>query len=463
MPPMGSGSWPGASLRAAASSGSLRPLLGGRARPRGRRPPAPHQAILCTRWRPCSETAMSLNCPGISTSTTSLKPAPIKPLSSGVSQPRSPHVLPPLRAVSHSECSLQSSVNFFPVMLTSSVASFGAFWNALTSFRISLMTLRSNASASWRVRDIFFPLETTPPSLYLTRMWRSRTLCVPPPGAAMILVFFACGGASMPAALGPRFLSSPPEWTGRKQTSTAVHCAVAAAPARTSRARWAISPQAARGCVWNSLAISTSWCGPSTTAMEDAARSRKGCSPELLSAMPCTSGVLRTIGRPTPLPRTSFQNRSPKDRLTGDRTPAGCCMQRPLSSLTIMQPKSRSRSASVGARPLALPSGTGVQRSPSWTSHRTAPQRPSTAVKTWLPMRRATAAPHPSLMSGWFWRSSWSRSANVPRSASSTECSSGSGGSLESRSKSFTWKLRAQNSAAWGPGVPAHDCPSNTA
>mmetsp|Transcript_46469 Transcript_46469/g.101080 ORF Transcript_46469/g.101080 Transcript_46469/m.101080 type:complete len:232 (-) Transcript_46469:1151-1846(-) len=194
------------------------------------------QATLCTRWSPDSETAMSLNCPGSRTSTTSLNPAPILTRSSGVTQPMSPHILPPLRAVSHSECSRQSSPNLLEVTLTSSVASLGAFLAALRSFLSSLMTRRSRASASWRLRKAFLPLASASlgargPSWYFRRMWRSRTLWVPPPGAARSLAFFAAGGGSGPAVPGALRLSSVPARGRKKQSSKAVHWARAEAPA----------------------------------------------------------------------------------------------------------------------------------------------------------------------------------------------------------------------------------------
>mmetsp|Transcript_63543 Transcript_63543/g.148197 ORF Transcript_63543/g.148197 Transcript_63543/m.148197 type:complete len:328 (-) Transcript_63543:48-1031(-) len=210
--------------------------------------------------------------------------------------------------------------------------------------------------------------------------------------------------------------------------------------------------------------MSISSRGPSATATEEATRSKKGYSSALFSATPCTSGMQETRGNLVPVPSALFHNRSPRDLLTREAAPAGCVMRKIPPSPTTLPPADLNRGRSALSCPGPPPSGTGVQREPSSISQSTALHRPSRAVNTWSPMSKATAAPQPSLMSGWLPSSSRSRSSKVPLSAASTAASSaGTAGNLARRSRSFVWKLRAQNSAAMGPGSPAQDCPSKSA
>mmetsp|Transcript_56457 Transcript_56457/g.104532 ORF Transcript_56457/g.104532 Transcript_56457/m.104532 type:complete len:208 (-) Transcript_56457:1075-1698(-) len=190
------------------------------------------QATLCTRCSPCSETAMSLHCPGCNTSTTSLKLTPNLARPSGVTHPRSPHIEPPRCAESHSEISRASSMNFFELICTKSFESLGLFVQLLWSFFNSAIALRSSASASCRVLGAL-PLLSGfagfAPSLNFTSICRSRTDLVIPPGGALSLAFFERGGTVSGAAAA--FLFSPPSafcLGGRKQTWTVVHCGMLA-------------------------------------------------------------------------------------------------------------------------------------------------------------------------------------------------------------------------------------------
>mmetsp|Transcript_55629 Transcript_55629/g.125419 ORF Transcript_55629/g.125419 Transcript_55629/m.125419 type:complete len:210 (+) Transcript_55629:690-1319(+) len=206
-------------------------------------------------------------------------------------------------------------------------------------------------------------------------------------------------------------------------------------------------------------------CGPKTAATEEATRSRHGLSAYFLSVTQCSSGLLNGRGHLAPnWPSTVFHRRSPKERLTDESAPLACWMRTAPLSPTTLAPTERSRGMSPRSCCGPPPRGTATDRPPSSAWPSTAMQRPTIAVKTWSPMTRHTAAPQPSLMSVWLVRSSRSRSSKDPLSAASTEASSaGTGGSLERRSNSLLWKLRAQNSAAMGPGSPAQDCPSKTA
>mmetsp|Transcript_38884 Transcript_38884/g.82750 ORF Transcript_38884/g.82750 Transcript_38884/m.82750 type:complete len:323 (-) Transcript_38884:479-1447(-) len=321
---------------------------------------------------------MSLSWPGCSTSTTSLKPAPIMSKPSGEIQPRSPHMLPPLRAVSHSDNCLHKSVNVFEVALMSFVASFGVFLHVAKSFRRSLMTPRSTVSASWRDRTIFFPALASAelagagggPSTNLSNMCRSLTLCVLP--AEPSLAFFA-GGGSGPAVPEAFALSSPLGRCGRKQTSTAVHWAT---PARASAALLATSPQAARGCIGYSAARLTSSWGLIAAATVEVVRSRKGCSSHPFKDTCCTTGAQMTNGSPRLLPFACFRSRSPSDWVTGAATPLPCIWPKfPLKA-------------------------TGENSSaPALASQSTVRHRPTTAMKTLSPMSNATAAPQLSCTS----------------------------------------------------------------
>mmetsp|Transcript_74215 Transcript_74215/g.188342 ORF Transcript_74215/g.188342 Transcript_74215/m.188342 type:complete len:227 (+) Transcript_74215:296-976(+) len=216
---------------------------------------------------------MSLNCPGIRTSITSLKLPPMPANSSGVNQPRSPHIAPPFFALSHSDDFLHNSWNFLEVAVTISVASFGGFLRDFTSCFNSKRALLKMVSASCRLLSGFLP-SFGGPSANLTKRWRSRMLCVVPPRAFVTLAFFTgcCGRSSGPEEPGARRLWSS-SIGGRKQTLTAVHCAE---PAFATRALVAISPQAARGCLRYSPPMSTSSLMFSVEATVDVAKIKNG-------------------------------------------------------------------------------------------------------------------------------------------------------------------------------------------
>mmetsp|Transcript_15787 Transcript_15787/g.28038 ORF Transcript_15787/g.28038 Transcript_15787/m.28038 type:complete len:237 (+) Transcript_15787:391-1101(+) len=101
---------------------------------------------------------------------------------------------------------------------------------------------------------------------------------------------------------------------------------------------------------------------------------------------------------------------------------------------------------------------------PSACSQSTAPQRPICATKRSSLMRRAITAPQPSVISAWFMSKSSSKSSKLLMSTALTKVAVAVfGGSCERPCSNLVWKLRAQNSAASGPGSPAEDCPSNRA
>mmetsp|Transcript_78845 Transcript_78845/g.189232 ORF Transcript_78845/g.189232 Transcript_78845/m.189232 type:complete len:203 (-) Transcript_78845:803-1411(-) len=176
--------------------------------------------------------------------------------------PRSPHMAPPFCAVGHSECSLQSFVNFSDLKAISSGFLPLCFaLNDLASSLSSLMIFLIKISASGFVRGAFLTTASgalAAASWYLTRMCRRRALLMSVP----VFCFFLAG----PSSLGfsaPTSSAIPrcPPW--RSHTSTAVHCAVGSA---RSTALVTISPTAARGWFGKAIAISTSSSSVITSA-----------------------------------------------------------------------------------------------------------------------------------------------------------------------------------------------------
>mmetsp|Transcript_83828 Transcript_83828/g.256133 ORF Transcript_83828/g.256133 Transcript_83828/m.256133 type:complete len:222 (-) Transcript_83828:509-1174(-) len=219
-------------------------------------------------------------------------------------------------------------------------------------------------------------------------------LRVVPPREFITLAFFA--GGSGPAVPGARFLLSPDVRGGRKLTSTAVHCA---APALAGRARVTISPQAARGCCSNSPPRATSSCGRTADATDDEVKSKNGCSSEPFNATHWTSGRLMMSGDLEPVSCTSFQWRSPRDRLTEDSAPVGCRSRAKSPSPWTAPPAKRIRITSFSMMPCLPPSFTGVNFAGPDATHMIALHCPNTAVNNRSPMSSATAAPQPSVTS----------------------------------------------------------------
>mmetsp|Transcript_97959 Transcript_97959/g.281438 ORF Transcript_97959/g.281438 Transcript_97959/m.281438 type:complete len:286 (-) Transcript_97959:16-873(-) len=172
--------------------------------------------------------------------------------------------------------------------------------------------------------------------------------------------------------------------------------------------------------------------------------------------MDTTSGDFEAAG--------SFQIRSPNDLLIDDSCPDGCRMRTFFPSPYTTPPAKRILRMSASTTPCRPPSMTGAKLAVPSAAHSAALHWPSTAVKTVWPMSRQTEAPQPSMISGWFVSNSTSRSSNVLTKAACTLASSAaSGDSSANLFNSLVWKFRAQNSAAIGPGSPAHDWPSKIA
>mmetsp|Transcript_29447 Transcript_29447/g.82260 ORF Transcript_29447/g.82260 Transcript_29447/m.82260 type:complete len:247 (-) Transcript_29447:619-1359(-) len=235
----------------------------------------------------------------------------------------------------------------------------GALEAFLRFCRRSFRIFRRTSSASCRVRLTLAFAAAMPAerpeapglgvaSCVFSMMWRNRKLPTTP--VFDVFGFFAAGCAS---ALT---LTS---FGGKKQTWASSSCGGTSMDFARSIAMATISPHAARGCILNSDMASMSSSRVSTLLMAEPANIKNGWTSGPLNSTLCTSGVQRS--EPPPV----FLAGSPRKR----------------------------------EAPAWLPSCIGCTL-PSTVSASHAPQRPSVAMKMWLPRSSATAAPQPSSTCG---------------------------------------------------------------